>query len=369
MTSQTPVFELDTAIHQLLPSPESAQDDSSEDMMADLLASLRQVQAFAEGGFWLNGFELCELLGLNLEDLVNAKGDPFAELQWRNFQIHYQGAQRGIRYWSLSHNIQIQRQVASSQTGSLNSTLQVARAQAETLRQAAPVGDVASKFIQLRDILSPEQLQKLLEYTFAHERRFERSAYRPDPNYPDYRRSMVLYQFSPHMEYFQRLIQGMVPETCQKLGIPSFVVSQIEAQLTMHNHDNYYKIHNDNASAETATRRLTYVYYYYRDPQGFAGGKLRFYNRVQSQVNLPGEEHFVDIEPYNNSLILFPSQYMHEVMRVECESRAFQDSRFTINGWVREKTEDTAQRSPLPSPIQSQALPVSNTAGMGDLFA
>jgi Rps23 Pro-64 3,4-dihydroxylase Tpa1-like proline 4-hydroxylase len=367
MTSQTPIFDLDTAIHQLSSSPDSPEEARSEDMMASLIISLRQVQAFAEGGFWLNGFELCELLGLSLEDLVNSKGDPFAELQWRNFRIHYQGAQRGIRYWSLSQNIQ--RQAASSApAGSLNSTLQVARAQAETLRQAAPVVDVTSKFIQFRDILSPEQLQELLGYTFANESRFERSGYRPDPNYPDYRRSMVLYQFSPHMEYFQRLIQSMVPETCQQLGIPSFEVSHIEAQLTMHNHDNYYKIHNDNASEDTATRRLTYVYYYYREPQGFAGGKLRFYNRVQSQVNLPGEEHFVDIEPYNNSLILFPSQYMHEVMRVDCDSRAFHDSRFTINGWVREKTEDTAQRSPLPSPIQPQPLPSNSTVWMGDLF-
>ncbi len=362
MDTQAPVFDLTAHMTQ------AAEHSPPEDMMASLLASLQQVKAFAEGGFWLNGFEMCELLGISLEDLVNEKGDPYAELQWRNFQIHYQGAQRGIRYWSLSHNVQ-QSLAPSAQAEALSQVLHLARTQAESLRHSPPaVCSVQDKFIQLRDVLNPKQVQELLDYTFDNESRFERSGYRPDPNYPDYRRSMVLYQFSPHMEFMQRMVQGMVPEVCEKLGIPTFDIAQIEAQLTMHNHDNYYKIHNDNASEETATRRLTYVYYYYREPRGFSGGKLRFYNRIQPQVNLPGEEQYVDVEPYNNSLILFPSQYMHEVMRVECQSRAFQDSRFTINGWVREKVSNPALHSPLPSPQQALTPQDQQVAWMNKLF-
>jgi Rps23 Pro-64 3,4-dihydroxylase Tpa1-like proline 4-hydroxylase len=38
-----------------------------------------------------------------------------------------------------------------------------------------------------------------------------------------------------------------------------FSISQIESQMTSHNDGNYYKIHNDNGSPDTATRELTYV--------------------------------------------------------------------------------------------------------------
>lgn len=323
------------------PQLDTFEAGSEPDSMGSLLESLRQVRAFANEGYWLTGFEVCELLGLELTDLVDEQGKPHQQFQWRNFVVVFQGSQQGIRYWSLSNSHKMALQTLKSATQTPQETLSVllqARTEAESSRYAASqVGNVEDKFIHLQNVLKPEQVQELLDYTLANESRFQRSAYRPDPNYPDYRRSMVLYTFSPHMEFMQRMIHAMTPEVCQKLGIPEFDIAQVEAQLTMHNHDNYYKIHNDNSSDETATRRLTFVYYYYREPRGFEEGKLRIYNRSQSQVNLPGEEQHLDIEPYNNSLILFPSHYMHEVMRVECESRAFADSRFTINGWVREK--------------------------------
>jgi Rps23 Pro-64 3,4-dihydroxylase Tpa1-like proline 4-hydroxylase len=41
------------------------------------------------------------------------------------------------------------------------------------------------------------------------------------------------------------------------------------------------------------------------------------------------------VEPRNNSIVFFLSRYLHEVLPVSCPSKAFADSRFTINGWVR----------------------------------
>ena len=40
------------------------------------------------------------------------------------------------------------------------------------------------------------------------------------------------------------------------------------------------------------------------------------------------------VEPTDNSIVFFASEEMHEVRPVVCESRAFMDSRFTINGWI-----------------------------------
>jgi hypothetical protein len=42
----------------------------------------------------------------------------------------------------------------------------------------------------------------------------------------------------------------------RKLNIPSFPLGEIEAQLTMHNDNNFYKLHNDSGSPDTATRFL-----------------------------------------------------------------------------------------------------------------
>ena len=40
------------------------------------------------------------------------------------------------------------------------------------------------------------------------------------------------------------------------------------------------------------------------------------------------------IEVVQNRIVFFPSVLMHEVMKVQCPSAQFVDSRFAVNGWV-----------------------------------
>ena len=130
-------------------------------------------------------------------------------------------------------------------------------------------------------------------------------------------------------------IQAIIPDILSKLNLSPFSVSQIESQLTAHNDGNYYKLHNDNGSPDTATRELTYVYYFYQEPKPFSGGELLVYDsKIENNVYVNAET-FKTVEPRNNSIIFFLSRYMHEVLPVNCPSQAFGDSRFTINGWVR----------------------------------
>lgn len=127
----------------------------------------------------------------------------------------------------------------------------------------------------------------------------------------------------------------MLPDVISKLEIPPFTISQIESQLTAHNDGNYYKLHNDNGSLETATRELSYVYYFYREPKPFSGGELRIYDsRIENNFYVAAKSSKT-VEPRNNSIMFFLSRYLHEVLPVSCPSKAFADSRFTINGWVR----------------------------------
>lgn len=190
-----------------------------------------------------------------------------------------------------------------------------------------------SNYIQIDNFLSPEEHQRLIKYVLANE-----SAFVPtntSTNDTNYRRSMVLYSFPEFSELIVNKIQTIFPDIVSKLDIPSFKISQIESQLTSHNDGNYYKIHNDNGSPATATRELTYVYYFYREPKNFSGGELVIYDSKVENNFYVSAESFKTVEPRNNSIVFFLSRYMHEVLPVNCPSKSFADSRFTINGWVR----------------------------------
>ncbi|MFN6527550.1 2OG-Fe(II) oxygenase [Nostoc sp. ChiSLP03a] len=192
---------------------------------------------------------------------------------------------------------------------------------------------LASDYIQIDNFLKPEEHKSLLKYVLKKESDFLPS--NTSTNDINYRQSMVVYSFPEFSELILKRIQVMIPDIISKLNLPLFSVSQIESQLTAHNDGNYYKLHNDNGSSDTATRELTYVYYFYQEPKSFSGGELLIYDsKIENNVYVNAET-FKTVEPRNNSIVFFLSRYMHEVLPVSCPSQAFGDSRFTINGWVR----------------------------------
>ncbi len=190
-----------------------------------------------------------------------------------------------------------------------------------------------SNYIQIENFFSPKEYEQLINYVLDKESDFvDASTSTKDQ---DYRRSMVLYSFPEFSDLIVKRIQEVIIDVISKLGLPSFAISQIESQLTAHNDGNYYKIHNDNGSPETATRELTYVYYFNKQPKAFSGGELIIYDSKVENNFYVNAESYKKVEPLNNSIVFFLSRYMHEVLPVICPSKAFADSRFTINGWVR----------------------------------
>lgn len=81
-------------------------------------------------------------------------------------------------------------------------------------------------------------------------------------------------------------------------------------------------------------RQLTFVYYFNRSPKAFEGGDLALYDSDVS-AGLFSERHFTKVAPVDNRLLVFPSSAQHEVLMVRCASGAYEDSRFTLNGWVQ----------------------------------
>ncbi|OCQ99211.1 proline hydroxylase [Oscillatoriales cyanobacterium USR001] len=196
------------------------------------------------------------------------------------------------------------------------------------------VNDLTSRYAQIENFLTAEENKQLLQYVLDKEAEFVPTS--TSTNAEDYRRSMVLHSFPEFSELILNRIKAILPDVLRKLNIPPFPIGDIESQLTMHNHANFYKMHNDNGSPDTSSRFFTYVYYFNHTPKGFTGGELRLYDSKVENNYYVAADTFRTIEPRNNSIVFFLSRYMHEVLEVSCPSKAFVDSRFTINGWVRQ---------------------------------
>jgi SM-20-related protein len=189
----------------------------------------------------------------------------------------------------------------------------------------------SAKYVILRNFLSETERSHLLDYVFSHEVDFVPTT--TSTGAIDYRKSKILYAFPEIAELMTPRIRSALFTVFAHL--PAFQSTDIEMQLTAHNDGNYYRLHNDNGSAEVANRELTYVFYFYREPKGFSGGELRLYDSKIEGGFYKCSNTFREIAPENNSVIFFQSHVMHEVMPVNCRSQAFEDSRFTINGWIR----------------------------------
>jgi SM-20-related protein len=201
---------------------------------------------------------------------------------------------------------------------------------------AAPINDeLISRYAQIDNFLTATEKNKLIKYVLAKESQFVTTS--TSTNAEDYRRSMVLHSFPEFSELMVNRIKAILPDVLRKLNLPSFTIGEIEAQLTMHNDNNFYKLHNDSGSPDTASRFFTYVYYFNREPKAFSGGELQIYDSKIENNFYVAADSFRTVEPRNNSIVFFLSRYMHEVLTVSCPSKAFADSRFTINGWVRRK--------------------------------
>jgi SM-20-related protein len=190
-------------------------------------------------------------------------------------------------------------------------------------------------YIRIPDFLSEKENRAVLDYAVRKEPDYETS--QVETGVKDYRQSRVLMRLDDLDVDFNERIREIVSDALNHFQIPVPAEFKLDTQLSTHNDGGYFLIHSDNASLRTASRVLTYVYYFHRQPIAFKGGQLRLYDsRIEfGRRNLA--HSFITLEPENNMLLLFPSRVMHEVLPTYCSSGDFADGRFTLNGWVRSK--------------------------------
>jgi Rps23 Pro-64 3,4-dihydroxylase Tpa1-like proline 4-hydroxylase len=124
-------------------------------------------------------------------------------------------------------------------------------------------------------------------------------------------------------------VDKRLPEVLSRLGVEPFERARTQVNMIAYGDGMFYGKHLDTTLKPRpgqATRRITFVYYFHREPKSFRGGALRLYDVRQRES--------IDVEPQRDAFIAFPSWMYHEVLPVSCPSLVFADGRFAVNVWV-----------------------------------
>ncbi len=103
-------------------------------------------------------------------------------------------------------------------------------------------------------------------------------------------------------------------------------ISNLHLALTHHGH--YGNPHKDDGSDKHI---ITCVYHFYEEPKKFSGGDLLLFDtNVKENIYQGGE--FTKINIKNNALIVYPSDYYHQITKVHCPGADFIQGRFAVAG-------------------------------------
>ena len=219
--------------------------------------------------------------------------------------------------------------------GAIHTVVSSLSAAVETLPEKLPARCVA-----LDEFLAPQEFEELMRFTLEHEADFEASevvsptSERGVVNY-DHRRSRVLTELGPYQDLVLKRIKTVLPDVLQKLGMENFDIAGVEAQITASNDGDYFHFHSDNGSDRVASRHLTFVYFFHREPKAFEGGELRIHDAHLENCAYVSEGSYQTVIPRQNQIVFFPCELLHEITPVKCSTQSFTGSRFTLNGWLR----------------------------------
>ena len=200
--------------------------------------------------------------------------------------------------------------------------------------------NLPAQCVVLDEFLSPQEVEDLTRFTLEHKAEFAASEVvsltsdRGVVN-DDHRRSRVLTNLGTHEELVLERIRTVLPEVLEKLGMEPFAIAGAETQVTASNDGDFFHFHSDNGDVQVASRHLTFVYFFHREPRKFEGGELRIHDSHLEDGSYVSDGSYQTIVPRQNQIVFFPCEMMHEITPVQCGSGEFADSRFTLNGWLR----------------------------------
>lgn len=213
-------------------------------------------------------------------------------------------------------------------------------------RPQAGVGPMPP-FHVFREFLDAEEHAALIGWTLQREAQVSPATLGRENRVDEQlRKAAVSKDLGRFADIFGVRVRAMAAAMFQHTGTRPFDIDKLELELAVHNDGAHFAPHVDlpiggnrqalrEAGQITTERLLSGVYYFYDEPKGFSGGQLRMHRFGGSG----GTEDVLDIEPEQNSFVIFPSWARHEVVRVNCPTKRFEHSRFAVNCWLRRRIQ------------------------------
>lgn len=201
-------------------------------------------------------------------------------------------------------------------------------------------GQASAPVVVFDEFLVAEEWRGLLDFTLSREPAFTATQV-IDNNGEGYmdqasRRSLVLWDLGWYRELFVERLLHFLPHVLIRLDHPEFAVSDVETQLTGTGNGEFFRMHTDSGSGPVATRAITFVYFFHREPRRFAGGELRIHDTELTDRGAVPAGPYQVIYPQQNQVVFFRADCLHEILPVGSPSGEFSDRRFTVNGWFRQ---------------------------------
>jgi hypothetical protein len=131
-----------------------------------------------------------------------------------------------------------------------------------------------------------------------------------------------------------------------RFQLDMFPMGRIEMEATASGDGDFFRKHSDDSHPDYFSRILSFVLYLHAQPRRFTGGALRVYDSLVESGRRTIAGSYVDIDPRDNRLVIFPCDRVHELMPVSLDSEDFADRRITINGacWCEGDAAEVMER-------------------------
>ena len=209
--------------------------------------------------------------------------------------------------------------------------------------QSVPGGLKPAPFVMIRGYLDPALRDELHAALVSKSGGFM-TAETTKGIHLDYRRSTMLpdcfRHVAPKLEhaFYSRFLTHW-QDARTRLRIEEFEPSLSETHALFYGDGDFFAPHQDTGPENT--RRVTFVYNLHLTPRTFDGGDLLLYDthfRPGRESHETEEPYFAEahtrIIPEDNRLVLFPSEFYHEVTPVSYRGTDPGGKRLSITGWV-----------------------------------
>lgn len=220
---------------------------------------------------------------------------------------------------------------------------------------APPPGYWPAPFARIANFLRPAEHDRVLELTLAR-----RGAFVPGKVgagsgrrvRPDKRLGLVAdgEACEDIAAWFVPKLRSVLPPALTRLRLAPALPACIDLQMTSFQDGGYARPHQDPSPREYRLGTPLCIYYFHRRPKAYCGGDLLLYD---TDVNAGDCDlsAFSRIEPIDNSLVIYPRIWFHEVTPVQSASGEFADGRFALNClWPRQQANGPPNRPPAGGP-------------------